>query len=121
MNLKIKYYDFNNNLIYKYKIYIYNLQNKLIYKNTTNNGYILCTLDNYGLYKIVIISNNVYSPKYFCTYFYFHKLIDNTLPIHINNFKNNSLPLIKIKLTDVYYKDLKIERGKIVLWQKSMT
>lgn len=120
MNLKIKYYDINNNLVYKYKVLIYNSQNELIYINNTDNGYIYFSSKDYDLYKIIFISHNAYTPKKFNTYFYFHKLIDNTLPIHINNFKISNSPIIKIVLTDIYYSKLKIERGKIILWQKNM-
>ena len=97
---------------YQAKVYIYDKKQNLIESGLTYNS----------KYKTCLKKNNIYFVKalfyneilYTCFYvnnnyqycFYFnHSIINN------NKF-------ITIKLTDLYYKDLPIERGILNLWQK---
>lgn len=117
--VKIKCRVFDSIDIYKYNIKIYDLDNRLIYcENTDEMGIVYFEPKNYGLYKIVITNNdNMYPRKIYSNILIFNNY-HTFLFIFYKNLINkfNSVTII---LTDKNYKNLPIEKGEILLWQKN--
>ena len=89
-------------------INIYDCNNKLIYKGITYNNEIELCLEECDVYKIVAISNSI---KLVTSFF----VNNNSRYIFNLNINNNPITFI---LTDLNYKNLPIERGELLLWQK---
>ena len=95
---------FNN----KTYISIYDCNNNLIFEGVTCNNQIDLCLEECNAYRIVVISNNI---KLVTSFF-----VNNNSRYKFNlNISNNPITFI---LTDFYYKNLPIERGELLLWQK---
>lgn len=101
-----------------YTIVIYDMNNNLIYKNRTNDK-INIKLCNYKLYKIIIKVNNSKNCNILKKKILIHPLCSCKLSFQLekNIIKR---PYINLFLTDKNYKGLKIEKGEIILWQKSI-
>lgn len=96
------------------KIKIYDLCNNLIYKGYTYNGVLLTKLCEKKIYKIVATLENKETIFVFRVdkrrsyYFVFNRiLMERSILLKNKTFS----------LTDVYYKNLPIERGELILWQ----
>ena len=97
---------------YQAYVKVYDQDNNIIYSGYTYDGEI----------SLLVTINNIYRVEAF-----FYKEVINT-SIYICNLntycfifnhakykKNNTITFL---LTDYYYKNLKIEKGEILLWQK---
>ena len=97
---------------YQPHIKIYNLNNRCLFKGRTYNGKINVCLNTNKYYLIEaklcsnIIKKVVYVNDYQQTYIF---IFNNAI------IKHN---LVTFLLTDQYYDDLPIEKGKVILWQR---
>lgn len=115
--VKIKLCDFLN--ICDYKVLIYDENNHLLKSIRINNdNYIPLEITYYGIYKIVIISKHLYLKKR-CFVLYLDRKTPDTLliPYQVRQKKTRK---IEFNLTDEIYKDLPIQKGEIILWEKNM-
>lgn len=115
INFIFKYKKSLNNQIFK--IIIYDSNNKLILNDYTDHqGHIKCQLSN-QTYKIYILANN---KNIKCQKLLTISINKNTPKNMIFVFDNISTShQIKIRLKDLYYPELPIEKGTINLWQKN--
>ena len=96
------YKDINQAIIDIYK------GNKLIISNKTYNNELDVILDENKTYKLIATTFD----KQVIT-----SIFTNTDCYYVNfNFLNP----VTFKLTDFYYKNLPIERGTLILWQKQL-
>ena len=98
-------------MIGMHNIKIYNNNNELIFDSTTYEEIVYFNA-NYGVYKIVITSVYGKLISSFIVYM-------NSSNTFIFSFKNH-VKKVAFKITDSKYKDLKIMRGEIILWQNHM-
>ena len=99
----------------KCHIEVYDEKSNILFnKVTDNNGYISFALEHLKAYKI-IATNMCDISKRKCLVF----LINNNMPNNINIYlENEKMPKkITFNLTDSNYKDLPIEKGRIILWK----
>lgn len=95
LNCKLLIFDSKNNLIYSSN----EQNNSFIFNAEINKCYNLIFFNNHFYYKTSIIILDKYNMPYY---------------IYINFLKKH---FIKINLVDSNYKNLKIERGEIYLWE----
>lgn len=103
---------------YPYHILIYNHKQHLIYDGfTTKYGVLDFDFPEYGLYKIVIKSNNSWIPKVNKKSIFLSPNCSDLLIFTLHSYCNSkSKDPITIRLTDRNYKGLPIEKGEIKLW-----
>lgn len=87
-----------------YKICIYTNNNQLLIEKS-NCAHITFNAPYYGLYKIIITNNKP-------IYIYITKTNCHTFNINLDNQINK----IKVILEDQNYKNLKIMKGELILW-----
>ena len=96
----------------KYQAYIeiYDINNNLIYKDYTYNGYITICLKTNTYYKIkAILDNDVLNGVIYTNQIKYKFIFNRSyIPINITTFI----------LTDYNYKNLPIEKGELILWQR---
>lgn len=116
--IKIKCLLCNSIDIYKYEIFIYDIDGNIVYNGKTNDkGYILFKVPYLGIYKIIIKAEKNICPKIISEKILIHKNCPNTILFTFKKLNKNYLSPITIKLTDKNYKNLPIEKGEIRLWQ----
>ena len=103
--------------LYQAIVEIYNSKQKLIYKGKTYNGSIkICLKTNdYYCIKAYFLNEYIDTIIYVNNYKNDYILIFDHSIININNRETNTVTFL---LTDSYYKNLKIEKGELIIWQK---
>jgi len=109
INICLKFYNVGYNHYDQVKIIILDKCNNKIFEGKTYNGLINVRLKCYQTYKIICY----YCNKTICTSIYPN-------PNYINYFFNFNTQnnIITLLLKDKNYKNLLIEKGKLILWQK---
>lgn len=96
--------------IKSYRIIIKDKDDNILLNTISKDGLLLFQFPKSDIYKVVIISDNLY-PNILLQTIYIHKTCSN---IFYFTFKIKKKPTTFV-LTDKYYKNLKIERGEILL------
>ena len=103
--------------LYQAKVNIYNENNDLVYQGKTYNGVIYVNLEPNKIYRLESLLLTEYINITFYTKMHIKEytfIFENAI-ITQNSQKTNTVTFL---LTDLNYKNLKIEKGEIVLWQK---
>ena len=115
--MKIVKFLFNGlgyNNVNQANIYVYDLNNKLLCKTKTFNNSLNLSIGSNCFYKVVACKNNETIKKVI----YVNNLKDTYCFAFNNSLIDNNLNIVAFNLTDNNYKDLVIEKGKLMLWQK---
>ena len=119
--IKIKCSVSNDINIYRFHIMIYNSNHKLIFDKFTNKfGEVIFKAPYFGIYKIVITSEKYFVSNKICTNFLVNNRGCNILLFTFQKQNFNNYRLVTFKLTDKHYKDLKVQKGDSILWQKNI-
>lgn len=107
--IKLIFIGLGYNSINQAYIRIYDSNNNLVFNGITYNNELSLCLKKCNVYRLIAITSSIK----LVTSFYVnsnYKYIFN-----LNGINNNP---ITFKLTDFNYKNLPIERGELLLWQK---
>ena len=108
--IEIKIIGVGYNNYYQPYIEIYDKDNKLLFNDYSYNGIIKVCLNKNKVYKIIIkLNNKVLKTSLF---------IDKCRKKYILNFNSFFIRKVTFQLEDSNYKNLKIMKGEIILWQK---
>lgn len=113
MNSKIIKIKFISTINDRFCAIIWNHQKQIIFNNYSKNGFICFKANLNCVYKMMIISSLKYQK---IVTFLVTEKTPSELIIFLNDYYVSKPHLITIKLTDRFYKNLPITKGKIILW-----
>lgn len=111
--IKLKFYGLGIGNNYQADIKIYDNYGNLVYDGQTYNGCLIICLEECKRYKL--IANSCGDIINVCFYVYNNDIYNFFFNRSYINRNSNSITLI---LTDYYYKNLPIEEGELILWQR---
>ena len=112
MEIELKFFGLGINNNNQANVLIYDDLGNLIYDGQTYNGSLYICLNKNKAYRLIASICNEIIDTYFYVNNYKYNFYFNRSLLYLNN---NSITLL---LTDYNYKNLPIEKGELILWQK---